>query len=410
MIEYLAQRKGSPAGRPFGPVDRILLGVILRLAGDLRRGTLDLRMPQGETLHFTGRVPGPHGQMTLHRPGVAWKYVTNGAVGFAEAFMDGDFDSPDLATLLELLNLNADAWGEGYYGSLPSRLMRSLHHRRNANTRRGSRRNILAHYDLGNRFFSAWLDPTMTYSAALFEDGATDLESAQRAKYENLCRMIALQPDQRLLEIGSGWGGFALHAAGERGAKVTSVTISHAQHDMVARRVQEAGLNERIEVRLQDYREIDGRFDRIASIEMFEAVGERYWPTFFDRLRERLAPGGLAGLQIITIADEYFEAYRRSADFIQRYVFPGGMLPSPAALKRELGRAGLIEAGMRAFGGDYARTLGLWNARFHDAWDELRQEGFDERFRRLWHYYLAYCEAGFRSKSTDVVQLALKRA
>ena len=347
--------------------------------------------------------------MALHNGAVALRYANNGAVGFAEAFIEGDFDTTDLATLLEFFDRNQDAWGDAYYGSLISRLLRGRRHRRNDNTKEQAERNIHAHYDLGNEFFSAWLDPSMTYSAALFADGETDLTAAQGAKYDNLCRMIDLQPGERLLEIGCGWGGFALHAARERGARVTSITISKAQFEEASRRVQEAGLSDRIEIRYQDYRDLTGRFDKIASIEMFEAVGEPHWPGYFGKLRESLEPGGKAGLQIITVDDRYFESYRRSADFIQCYIFPGGCVPSPSVLRDHLGKAGLAEQAWHAFGGDYARTLAIWRKRFLDAWERLEPLGFDERFKRIWRYYLAYCEAGFRTGSTDVVQVCVAR-
>ena len=365
-------------------------------------------MPDGQRAGAQrGNEPGPHARMLLNRNRLVTRYLRNGSVGFAEGFIDGDFDSPDLATLLELLDRNSDAWGNSYYGALPARLLRAFQHRRNDNTKRGSERNIHAHYDLGNAFFSAWLDPSMTYSAALFEDGDSDLEKAQQAKYANLSRMIGLGHDQSLLEIGCGWGGFALHAAREHAARVTSITISKEQYELASQRVQEAGLNDRVEIRYQDYRDLDGSFDRIASIEMFEAVGERYWPAFFGKLSSCLRPGGRAGLQIITIADHYYEAYRRSADFIQCYVFPGGCLPSPSLLHAHLSSGGLGELGWHAFGHDYAQTLAIWRQRFLAAWDRLEPLGFDERFKRIWHYYLAYCEAGFRSGSTDVVQLCV---
>jgi cyclopropane-fatty-acyl-phospholipid synthase len=376
----------------------------------LRRGSLRLVSPDGTVRLLRGAEPGPSADLQLHSARLARRTLLGGSVGFAESYIAGEWDSPDLVTLLELFDRNAEAFGRSYYGSRALALLRRLRHAVRANNRVMARRNIRAHYDLGNEFFAAWLDPTMLYSSALFEDGAADLEAAQLAKCRHLARLIDLRPGHRLLEIGSGWGAFAILAARECGARVTSLTISPAQAEYARRRVQEAGLADRLEIRLEDYRDATGRFDRIASIEMIEAVGEAYWPVFFARLRDRLAPGGIAGLQLITIADAWFEAYRSNPDFIQTYIFPGGMLPSPSVLARQYRMAGLVPTAERTFGGDYARTLALWRARFEAAWPELRGRGFDERFRRLWRYYLAYCETGFRTGSIDVRQVRLERA
>ena len=388
--------------------DRRGLDLVLHLAGKLHCGSLEIVLPDGTVRLFRGREDGPHGVLRLGNGSLARRYLTGGSLGFAEAYIDGDWDTPDLATLLALLSRNEDAWGDGYFGSLWHRLVRRVQHLMRPNTKGGSRRNIYAHYDLGNEFFAAWLDPTMTYSSALFAEGGEDLEAAQRAKYRHLAAQIGVRPDERVLEIGSGWGGFAVTAAKEFGAKVTSITVSRAQAEYARARIAREGLAERVEIVLQDYRDVKGRFDRIASIEMFEAVGERFWPTYFRTLRERLEPGGAAGLQLITIADRYFEAYRRNVDFIQAYIFPGGMLPSPTALDREAARAGLARTSELAFGDSYARTLALWNERFQAAWPNITRLGFDERFRRIWTYYLAYCEAGFRTRSIDVVQTVLR--
>jgi cyclopropane-fatty-acyl-phospholipid synthase len=386
------------------------LVAISRLLSKLQRGSLELRLPDGSMRLQRGANPGPHGVLRLRNGRVARRYLAAGSVGFAEGYIERDWDTPDLATLLSLLNLNEEAWGESYFGSLWHRCLRRLHHAVRPNTRRGSRRNIHAHYDLGNEFFAAWLDPTMTYSSALFGGGEQDLEAAQRAKYRSLASEIMVGPGQRLLEIGSGWGGFAVTAAKEFGAKVTSITVSCAQAEYARARVFREGLAEQVEILLQDYRDVRGRFDRIASIEMFEAVGERFWPGYFNVLRERLLPSGLAGLQLITIADRYFESYRRNVDFIQAYIFPGGMLPSPAALDRVAARAGMRRTSEIGFADSYARTLALWNERFQAAWPRIRELGFDKRFRRIWTYYLAYCEAGFRTRSIDVVQTVLRPA
>jgi cyclopropane-fatty-acyl-phospholipid synthase len=354
--------------------------------------------------------PGPDAEWRFNDPRAAGVFFTGGAVAWAEAYMDGKWDTPDLEALIEFFAKNDPAIEEMLQGKLWYRALRRVQHLLRRNSKTGSKRNIAYHYDLGNDFYSAWLDPSMTYSSAVF--GAEDdaLQPAQDAKYRRLAQNMRLAPGHKVLEIGCGWGGFAELAAREFGAKVTAITVSKEQHDYAKRRMQAAGLNEQVEVRLQDYRDVPGQFDRIASIEMFEAVGEQYWPTYFRKLADRLKPDGVAGLQIITIADRYFETYRRGTDFIQKYIFPGGMLPSPTALAGELTRAGLKQIANHSFGQDYARTLEIWQRRFQAAWPQVAEMGFDTRFKRMWEYYLAYCRAGFRVGFTDVVQLAVAKA
>lgn len=386
-----------------------LLGIAYRVAEKLRYGELTIEAPDGTTRRFEGSEPGPVATLHLRSTRAIRRFLTGGALGFAEAYLDGDWDSPDLARLLEVLALNEETYREHFYGHWWFRCVARLRHIFRRNTRTGSKRNILAHYDLGNAFYESWLDPSMTYSSAVFASSDLTLEKAQQAKYASLARKLSLEPDHHVLEVGCGWGGFAEFAASEVGAKVTAITISEQQHAFASKRIQSAGLNEKVDVRLQDYRDVQGRYDRIASIEMFEAVGETYWPVYFGKLRDALQPDGLLGLQIITIADHYFETYRRGADFIQRHIFPGGMLPSPGALQKQLERAGLTISAQANFGLDYAKTLATWNHRFLTAWPEIMQMGFDERFKRLWQYYLASCEVGFKVGWTDVCQLAARR-
>ena len=284
-------------------------------------------------------------------------------------------------------------------------------HRLRPNTRRGAKRNISEHYDLGNNFYAEFLDPTMTYSAGIFSNGSEDLQAAQAEKYRRLCRAMELQPGMTVLEIGCGWGGFAELAAAEFGAIVTGITLSEAQLGYAQKRMQDAGLSDTVTLRLEDYRDTQGSFDRIASIEMFEAVGEQYWPSYFKTLRDRLKPGGKAGIQVITIADKFFAEYRHTADFIQRYVFPGGMLPCPTRLRQEIATAGLKVTDTLWFGQDYARTLSRWQVNFQATWQRINMLStqYDNRFKRLWEYYLAYCEAGFDAGFTDVGQLVIER-
>jgi cyclopropane-fatty-acyl-phospholipid synthase len=386
-----------------------LARLALRLASQLKRGTVDVRLPDQRKVVFRGPHPGPSATIELNNYGFARSLVMGGDIGMAEAYVRGDWTTPDLTQLLYVFCLNDDLVDSAFAGNLLVRLCRRALHRLRRNTRQGSRLNIHAHYDLGNEFFAAWLDPSMTYSSALFSPGTTDLLAAQRHKYEQLANAIELRPGQTLLEIGCGWGGFAEFAAKTYGASVLALTISKEQHEFARRRIHEAGLAEKVEVRLQDYRDQDGHFDRIASIEMIEAVGEPFWPTYFNQLQQRLNPGGLAGIQAITVKDELFDSYRQRVDFIQRYIFPGGMLPS-AAILRSLGeRFEMSLTSERVFGHDYAKTIAVWRTNFGQAWGDLTSRGFDEPFRRLWEYYLSYCEAGFRAGKIDVRQMVFAR-
>jgi cyclopropane-fatty-acyl-phospholipid synthase len=377
--------------------------------GNWRYGRLVFVLPSGREVCVEGSEAGPEARLIIKDFRFLSRVLSAGDIGFGEGFMAGEWDTPDLSELLEAFTANLDRLARLQQGGVFSRLFNVLAHLANRNSRAGSRRNILAHYDLGNAFYSRWLDPSMTYSAARYERPGQSLSEAQRNKYASLARQIGLGPDNHVLEIGCGWGGFAEFASGEIGAKVTGITISPAQFEFARKRLFERGLAERADIRLVDYRDVEGQFDRVASIEMFEAVGEEYWPLYFGKIRDVLSPGGRAGLQIITIRDELFAEYRRRADFIQKYVFPGGMLPSEKRLHEETDRAGLEWRGIVRFGQNYADTLAEWASRFEGAWDDIKSLGFDERFRRLWRFYLGYCEAGFRAERTNVVQLSLTK-
>lgn len=383
----------------------------LELAGrNWAEGVLEIVTPEGGRVDIQGRAAGPRGSLVVRNYGFVKRVFSGGAVGFAEGWMAGEWDTPDMSGLLEVLSRNYDRLRELVEGNPLVRLANRLAHLLNSNSKAGSRRNIHAHYDLGNDFYAKWLDRTMTYSSAIYEHSGQDLAEAQTAKYRALAHRMGLEPGHSVLEIGCGWGGFAEFAAREVGAQVTGITISQAQHDYARKRLFDAGLADRADIRLIDYRDVEGRFDRVASIEMFEAVGEQYWPAYFEKVRDRLEPGGRAGLQIITIQDALFDEYRRTPDFIQKYVFPGGVLPSEARLHEEIDRAGLQWASVSRFGQAYAQTCADWGARFQAAWEEIKPLGFDERFRRLWTFYLSYCEAGFRTGRTDVIQLVLQKA
>jgi len=373
--------------------------LVFELLDNLHGGMLEIRLPDGSSRLFG---EGEHGvTLNVHDEAMFSQVLARGDIGLAEAYLDGHWDSPDVTGLLTLLTRNRDALKKAVYGSWRNLLAARLRHWLNRNSRAGSKRNIMAHYDLGNDFYRLWLDRSMSYSSALYravDDG--ELESAQRAKYRRLLRRLHAEPGQSVLEIGCGWGGFAEIAVRE-GLQVTGLTLSPAQLEWARKRVPGADL------RLQDYRDTSERFDHIVSIEMFEAVGERWWPTYFRTIARALKPGGRAVIQSITIRDDLFAEYRKGTDFIQQYVFPGGMLPSRSAFRAAAAKQGLTVHGEYAFGKDYARTLAEWRHAFENNWPQIAALGFDEQFRRLWRMYLSYCEAGFLAGNIDVVHFEL---
>lgn len=371
------------------------------LLNSLRGGQLEMGWPDGSSDWFGEGARKVH--LQVRDMAMFEQVLARGDIGFAESYLDGHWDSPDLTALLTLLADNRDALRRAVYGSWRSLLAARVRHWLNGNSKAGSKRNIMAHYDLGNDFYKLWLDPSMTYSSAWFSQPDQTLESAQRAKYQRMLDRLGAQPGRRVLEIGCGWGGFA-EAATRQGLNVTGVTLSPEQLKWAQQRVPSADL------RLQDYRDLTERYDHVVSIEMFEAVGERWWPTYFKKVASSLAPGGKAMLQTITIRDDLFGAYRKGTDFIQQYVFPGGMLPSSSALHAAAAKHGLVVKDEFAFGQDYARTLAEWRVAFEQQWPTIAAQGFDDSFRRLWRFYLAYCEAGFLSGNVNVVQFELAHA
>ncbi|MBB3712618.1 cyclopropane-fatty-acyl-phospholipid synthase [Limimaricola variabilis] len=375
----------------------------------MRGGRLDFVLPDGRRFRAEGAAPGRHAEIAIHDPDCFARLIREGDLGFSEAYMDGDWSTPDLMTLLDLAHDEVETLFYGFPGQGWLRRLERMRHWLRSNSRGQARRNIRHHYDLGNDFYALWLDPSMTYSSALFEGSQQSLEAAQRHKYERLVDRLGVAPGDHVLEIGCGWGGFAEYAAGERGLKVTGLTLSSAQLDYARDRIARAGLSDRVELRLEDYRDVRGSYDGIASIEMFEAVGERYWPVYFDGLRDRLHPGRRAALQVITLPDHRFSQYRQGVDFIQKYIFPGGMLPSPGILRRLAEEAGLRMEGAASFGESYSRTLRIWHENFNARWEEARALGFDARFRRMWNFYLCACASTFRSGNCDVSQFTLSR-
>jgi cyclopropane-fatty-acyl-phospholipid synthase len=395
--QALAMRRGNGLSRWF----------LRRLLSRITIGHLTVFTPDGERLCSAQCAPGPQATMILNNWRSMRRLLLDGDIGLAEAYRDGDLYTPDLAALIELGAHNDATLRKLVSGAWPSRLVNRLRHVLNANTRRGSRRNITAHYDLGNEFYGRWLDASMMYSSALYEAPSETLEAAQQRRLDKIVAMLDLSGGEDVLEIGCGWGALAERLARE-GCRVTAITLSPAQREAARRRIANAGLSERVTIELRDYRDIAGRFDRIVSIEMIEAVGRAYWPSYFDTLDRSLRPGGRAVLQAITIDDALFESYQQGTDFIQRYIFPGGCLPSVPVLKSSAKTVGLGVIEQLDFGDSYALTLKEWRRRFLESWAEIAPLGFDEPFRRLWEFYFCYCEAGFRARTIDVNLIALQ--
>jgi cyclopropane-fatty-acyl-phospholipid synthase len=390
-----------------GLVDRTVLGIVER---GLRIGRLVADLPDGRTVVARGQEEGPNARVTIHDTRVLRRVAAAGGNGLADAYIEGEFDTDDLIELLSMASLSMET---EYHVHLPARLEDALRVAwrtlgRSSQTR-GPLVDIVHHYDLGNDFYAQWLDPTMTYSSAVFADEAMTLEEAQREKYRRLAEVADVREGMEVLEIGSGWGGFALHAA-ELGARVTTVTVSKEQATYVGKLAAERGLTDRIEVRLHDFAEIDGAYDRVASIEMMESIPPSRWPEFFRTIRSRLRPKGRAGLQLITVADRHWASSNANPDFVRRYIFPGGQVPSPSVLRSLAAEHGFAWVTNREYGRSYARTLATWMANFDAAWPRIAELGFDEPFRRMWRYYLAYCSAGFGTDRTDVTQFALEPA
>ena len=377
--------------------------------GGLSCGRLDFALDDGRVFRAEGARPGPVAEVHIHNADLFARMIREGDLGFCDAYLEGWWSTPDLQAFMDLVHADNDALYDGFPGMALVRAFERLRHWLRSNSRAQARKNIAHHYDLGNDFYRLWLDDTMTYSSALFRSGQESLERAQVEKYASMVDQMDARPGDHVLEIGCGWGGFAEYAARERGLRVTGLTISRAQHDYAVERIARAGLSDRVQIKLQDYRDERGAYDGVASIEMFEAVGEKYWPVYFDVLRERLKPGRHATLQIITVQDKRWEAYRRGVDFIQKHIFPGGMLPSPSALRAEIDRAGLRLKGSIEFGESYSQTLRRWHDTFNARWDEVAGLGFDDRFRRMWNFYLTSCAGAFRGGNCDVTQITVTR-
>jgi cyclopropane-fatty-acyl-phospholipid synthase len=375
----------------------------------LQEGRLDFVLPDGRRFRAQGARPGPVAEITIHNPDTFARLVREGDLGFCDAYLDGWWSTPDLQAFMDVVHNGNDEVYTGYPGFALLRAFERARFWWQSNTRSQAKKNIAYHYDLGNDFYRLWLDETMTYSSALFHTGQESLERAQEQKYASMVDLMGASPGDHVLEIGCGWGGFAEYAAKERGLRVTGLTISKAQYDYAVDRIAKAGLSDRVDFKLQDYRDEKGTYDGIASIEMFEAVGERYWPVYFNTLRENLKPGKHATLQIITIPDKRWKMYRQGVDFIQKHIFPGGMLPSPSALRAEIERAGLLLKGSIEFGQSYNQTLRRWHEVFNARWPDVARMGFDDRFRRMWNFYLTSCASTFQGGNCDVTQITVTK-
>jgi len=382
---------------------------VFDLVGKLNSGRVDFILPDGRRFRAEGLKPGPVAEVTINNPDVFARLVREGDLGFCDAYLDGWWTTPDLQAFMDFIHADNDDMYDGFPGMALVRAWEKARFWFQSNTKRQALKNISYHYDLGNDFYSLWLDDTMTYSSALFNTSQESLEKAQIAKYASMVDQMGVKPGDHVLEIGCGWGGFAEYAAKERGLKVTGLTISKEQLDYANKRIKNKGLSDKVNLKLQDYRDETGVYDGVASIEMFEAVGEKYWPVYFDKIKQCLKPGKQATLQIITIQDARWDVYRKSVDFIQKYIFPGGMLPSPSVLRQEIHRAGLSVQHSIEFGKSYSQTLRRWFEVFNNKWDNISAMGFDDRFRRMWNFYLTSCAATFESGNCDVTQITLQK-
>ncbi len=389
------------------PSLRIFMAMLSRMVA----GTLDLTLPDGSTIAFVGRQGDqPKADLTIHHPRAIRRLLTNGKLGFCEAYLDQDWNSSDAARLFELALLNKKALTSTIHEPAWLRFLKNLRPTRtDTQKKRGALGTATMHYDLGNTFYAQWLDPSMTYSGAVFKADNQSLIEAQNQKYAQLCQRLVLQPHHRVLELGCGWGGFAEYAAREYGVRVTAITNSPAQYAYANNRIHMAGLADRADIQMIDYRDVAGQYDRIVSIEMIESIGASYWPAFFRTINERLTPGGRAELQIVTVPDHLYENYRSGPDYIERYIYPDNHIPSPKKLHEQIAKAGLIDLGHISFGPDYARTKRQWLTRFQENWPQIQMLGFDARFRRMWELYLQYCEAGFAMGTIDVIQKSIAK-
>lgn len=395
-INFLFKKNPSPTGEA---------AVLLNAFAKISAGELTITTPDKLVYRYSGSSAGPVVQLHVHDWSVFSEILNKSDIGLAETYIEKKWDTSSVEKLIELSILNEEVLTDAFKGNWARILFYRLKHEARENTRTGSKQNILAHYDLGNAFYSLWLDTSMTYSSALFLTGHESLREAQDNKYQSMLNLIGARAGDHIVEIGCGWGGF-MEYAGKRGYKVTGITISNEQFAYASERMKTTGLEEQCKVQLCDYRDLQGTFDHAVSIEMIEAVGEKYWNSYFDLFKRVLRPGGKFAIQAIVIKDEKFESYRKGTDFIQQYIFPGGMLLSPSVIKRLLTEKGFKEEQTISFGKDYGKTLHLWKEKFNEELDAVALLGFDEKFVRLWNFYLGYCEGAFFAERIDVVQFS----
>ena len=382
---------------------------IFKILLSLKIGSVEVKLPDERIFRVSGKIDGLNARIDIIDPDCFARLVRDGDIGFMEAYMDGQWSSPDLLSFMDIIFQNFHQLATRFPGAGLVKMYERIRHWLNSNSKRQAKKNISYHYDLGNDFYKLWLDETMTYSSAFFKEKTETLSEAQTNKYAQMCDEIGVKEGDHILEIGCGWGGFAEYAAGQRGAKVKGLTISQEQHDFAVERINKAGLSDKVQIVMQDYRDETEQYDGIASIEMFEAVGEKYWPVYFDKVNSCLKSGANATLQIITIPDDRFIDYRNSVDFIQKYIFPGGMLPTETILKNEIKRVGLEYNNTIEFGKSYSETLRQWYGTFNSKWDNISRMGFDNRFRRMWNIYLTSCASAFEFDRTGLVKITMSK-
>ena len=391
-----------------GPKKPLFLEALLdKWLSRIETGELKVFFPSSFQKVYSGTKGGPVADIQINSWKLIPRLLLSGDMGLAESYLNGEWDTSNLTQLMLLGDINEKALGDTVTPLKAVRLIERLRHKRRNNSKQGSKRNIAAHYDLGNEFYSHWLDHSMSYSSALFKNFDEKLEIGQKRKYRRLAQELKLKEGDQILEIGCGWGGFAEMAAKEYKCKVVGITLSEAQAKFAQKRMQKTQLSNLVDIRIEDYRDVQGTFDKIVSIEMFEAVGEEHWKNYFETIKTHLKPGGIAGVQSITIANEFFEIYKRRPDFIQKYIFPGGILPSKSEFNYAAESAGLEILDDYYFGKSYAETLRRWQSMFEKKWDDIKRLGFDERFQKMWRYYLSYCEAGFETGHINVGQFLI---